>query len=149
MRRRFHSILLTVSVASLCLIGLVQSLAQESPEEGARQAATTFVLRVNPEWADRVNAVLKRVAEPSEVALPAGMTLGDLVHGLCAGHAVATPEPMENEPGKIRLFPCVHIVTGVKVTVREGNTLEAGRAFGFVKRELPSATDYPLPPALA
>ena len=120
----FRSILLAVYLSSLCPVGPVRSLGQTSSKEDARQAATTFVLRVNPKWADRVNAVLKRVAHPNEVALPAGMTPDDLVQRLCAGHAVDTPLPVEDEPGKIRISPCVHIATGVKVTVRGGNTLE-------------------------
>ena len=64
MRRRFRGVTLAVFLASFCVIGLVRSLAQESPKEGPRQAATTFVLRVDPAWADRVNAVLRRKAGP-------------------------------------------------------------------------------------
>ncbi len=156
MKRCVRSILLAVPLASLCLIGLVRSLAQESPREGAPQAATTFVLRVNPEWADRVNAVLKRVAHPSDIALPAGMTPGDLVQRLCAGHAVDSPAPVENEPGKIRLSPCVNIATGVKVTVQRGNTLEGiavrnglpASAGPSLKVTRPNATHAMIPGAL-
>ena len=116
-------IVLALSLSSLGLIGIVRSLAQEPLQEGPKQAST-FVLRVNPEWANRVNAVLKRVAHPSEFTLPEGVTPAGLVQRLCGGHAVDSPTPILDEPGKIRITPCVHIATGVKVTVRPGNTLE-------------------------
>lgn len=122
MLRHKRRIVLAVALSSLGL-GIVRSLAQEPPLAGPKRAPT-FVLRVNPRWADRVNAVLKRVANPSEFTVPPGMTPAALVQSLCGGHAVDSPTPVADEPGKIRIAPCVHIATRVKVTVRPGNTLE-------------------------
>jgi subtilisin family serine protease len=120
MRRQLRRFFPIALLLCLGLGGPAIGITQETPVA----VGTTFVIRANPDWADQVNSVLARVANPIEVTLSPGVTASELAQRLCGAHATSPPTPSEKAPNRIRLTPCVRIRTNVEVKVQAGNTLE-------------------------
>lgn len=123
---------LLVAIVLCAVLGVrnptvVAQAGSAAPAQPSSQvAAPAFVVRANPEWADKINAALAKVAEPIEAEIARDLDAQALVAERCGSSAASRveTEPMSEQSVKIRFAPCLRFVRNARISVERGDTLE-------------------------
>jgi hypothetical protein len=89
-------------------------------------AGSSFAVRADPRLANKVNAVLARLAREVEARVPEGMTAEAFVSRLCGGRRPPHVETVPSEDGsrpRVRFSPCLSVRKNVELVVDRNNTL--------------------------
>ena len=106
--------------------GLPRSNTAAQEAQAAREpAAPAYMLKADPKWAQRVDAVLKQLAQPVQFRLPSKATAEEFIANLCADPKFSFNK-LTDASGRtvITMSPCVQVRRDVKMAVTEGDTVE-------------------------
>jgi hypothetical protein len=112
-------------VVAFAIAGVHPSANAAAPSVEQVSEGPAFGLRADPRWASEINALLREVAQPITITIPAGTTPEVFLRQLCTGLLPPVLKSDSTEAGtRVWTTPCLRVTRDVRIKVTKGDTLE-------------------------